>query len=218
MTMKSISTPGPHAGGKILTRGNLETAAGAAILLHGRGATADSILTLADEIAIASVAYLAPQAAGRSWYPYRFLEPLARNEPWLSAALSVVEDIVVTLLARGFAAERVALLGFSQGACLSLESGVRHPRRYGGIVALSGGLIGPPGTDWPSSSMLAGTPVFLGCGDRDDHIPVSRVRESEQVYVRAGARVSAVIYPGMPHIVNEDELEHVRGIFADLTK
>ena len=159
--MQSINTPGPHAGGTILTRGDVEAATAVAILLHGRGATADSILTLADEIAVPGLAYVAPQAAGRTWYPYRFLEPLERNEPWLSAALSVIEELVAVLLARGLAAERVALLGFSQGACLALEYGVRQPRRYGGIVGLSGGLIGPPGTKWPSPAALAGSPVFL---------------------------------------------------------
>jgi phospholipase/carboxylesterase len=215
--MQSISAPGPHSGASVLTRGDLETAKAVAILLHGRGATADSILTIADEIAVPGIAYLAPQAAGLTWYPYRFLEPLERNEPSLSGALAVVEEIVTNLLGRGLTANRISVLGFSQGACLALESGARHPRRYGGIVGLSGGLIGPPGTEWPSPPALAGTPVFLGCGDRDDHIPVSRVRESAEVYERAGAHVTAIIYPGMPHTVNEDEIEHVRAIFEAMT-
>jgi predicted esterase len=211
--MYTVTAAGPHSGAKILARGDLDAVRAVAVLLHGRGASAESILTLADEIAVQGIAFVAPQAAGRTWYPYRFLEPLERNEPWLSGA----EEIVTTLLARGFAADRLALLGFSQGACLALESGVRHPRRYGAIVGLSGGLIGPPGTEWPSPPSLADTPVFLGCGDQDDHIPVSRVHESAKVYEQAGARVTANIYQGMPHTVNEDEIARVRQMFTDMT-
>jgi predicted esterase len=215
--MQTITAAGPHSGAKIFARGDLDAAAAVAILLHGRGATAESILTLADEIAVQGIAYLAPQASGRTWYPYRFLEPLERNEPWLSGALAAVEEIVTTVIARGFAPDHVVMLGFSQGACLALEAGVRHPRRYGGIVGLSGGLIGPPGTEWPSPPSLSRTPVFLGCGDEDDHIPVSRVHESAKVYEQAGARVTATIYRGMPHTVNEDEIARVRQMFADIT-
>ena len=197
-----------------MVRGDLATARGAGVLLHGRGATAESILTLADEIAADGIAYLAPQAAGRTWYPHRFLEAVERNEPWLSGALAAVEEIVLTLLAQGLAPDRIGLLGFSQGACLALESAVRHPRQYGAVVGLSGGLIGPPGTAWRSPPELANARVFLGCGDRDDHIPAERVRESADVFERAGALVKAIIYPRMPHTVNEDELEHVRELFA----
>jgi predicted esterase len=216
--MLTITAPGPHAGGRILVRGGLDAVTAAAVLLHGRGATADSILTLADDIGVEGLAWLAPQAAGRTWYPYRFLEPLTRNEPWLSGALAVVEELVVGLLARGVPVERIALLGFSQGACLALEAAVRHPRPYGAVVALSGGLIGPPGTHWPSPPALAGARVFLGCGDRDDHIPVDRVRESAEVFERAGAQVTTAIYPGMPHTVNEDELQRVREMFTRMTR
>ena len=215
--MLTITAPGPHAGGRILVQGRVESARAAAVLLHGRGATAESILTLADEIALDDVAWLAPQAAGRTWYPYRFLEPVERNEPWLSGALAVVEEIVLGLLGRGFTADRIGVLGFSQGGCLTLEFAVRHPRPYGALVALSGGLIGPPGTTWPAPSDLAGARVFLGCGDRDDHIPVDRVRESSEIFERTGAEVTAIIYPGMPHIVNEDELQRVREMFTRMT-
>lgn len=212
----TITAAGPHQGGRVLVRGDLDTARGVCVLLHGRGATAESILALADEIRVDDVVYVAPQAAGRTWYPYRFLEPLSRNEPWLSGALAAVDGLVATLEERGFTPERLALCGFSQGACLGLEAAVRSPRRYGAIIGLSGGLIGPPGTKWPSPRELEGTRVFLGCGDQDDHIPVSRVEESAEVFRRAGADVTAVIYPGMPHTVSEDELRHVRELLQNL--
>lgn len=214
--MWTIASDGAHHGSEVLVRGRLESARGACVLLHGRGATAASILSLADELALDGLVYAAPQAAGHTWYPYRFMEPLARNEPWLSGALAVVEEIVGGLQARGLSSGRIALGGFSQGACLALEAAVRHPRRYGAVFGLSGGLIGPPGTAWPSPPELAGTPVFLGCGDRDDHIPVERVEESAEVFRRAGAAVRAEIYPGMPHLVNEDEIAHVRALLEKL--
>jgi predicted esterase len=214
--METIAAAGPHQGGRVLVRGDLDTARGVCVLLHGRGATAESILTLADEIGMDDLAYVAPQAAGRTWYPYRFLEPVARNEPWLSGALAAVDELVTTLDGRGFTPGRIALGGFSQGACLALEAAIRSPRRYGAVIGLSGGLIGPPGTEWPSPRELEGTPVFLGCGDQDDHIPVSRVEESADVFRRAGAKVTAVIYPGMPHTVSDDELRHVRELLQNL--
>ena len=208
--MLTITAAGPHAGGRIHRHGNPESARAAVVLLHGRGATAESILAIAGELAVDDVVWLAPQAAGRTWYPYRFLEPVERNEPWLSGALAVVEEIVAGLMARGFTSDRIGVLGFSQGACLTLEFAVRHPRPYGALVAWSGGLIGPPGTQWPAPPDLAGARVFLGCGDMDDHIPVDRVRESSEVFERTGADVTTIIYPGMPHTVNEDEMRRVR--------
>lgn len=211
------SASGPHDDARVVAAGApLEAARGAAILLHGRGATAESILTLGYELAVAGVAYLAPQATSNTWYPHRFLMPLEMNEPWLSSALGVVDDLVAQLGKAGFGTERVALIGFSQGACLALEYAVRHPRRYGAIIGLSGGLIGPPGTTWPSPPALAGTPVFLGCGDPDPHIPASRVHESEDVFRRAGADVTAVLYPGLGHTVGDDELQRTRELLSRL--
>jgi predicted esterase len=188
----------------------------AVILVHGRGATAESILTLADEFGRPELAYVAPQAAGYTWYPYSFMAPAERNEPYLSSALEVLEELLEKLAAEGIPAERTVLLGFSQGACLSLEFAARHAKRFGGVVALSGGLIGPPGTprDYPGS--FDGTPVFLGCSDRDPHIPEARVRESAEVFRRMGARVTERIYPGLGHTVNEDELSWVRNLLAGL--
>jgi predicted esterase len=181
------------------------------IAVHGRGAEAESMLELAHAVAPAGWAHLAPQAAGHTWYPYSFLEPIERNEPNLSSALTALDNLVQGLGAAEFASEQVALMGFSQGACLVLEYTARHPRRYAAVFGLSGGLIGPPGTprDYPGS--LAGTPVFLGCSDVDAHIPVARVHETAETLRRMGAQVDERIYPRMGHTVNGDELAAIRG-------
>lgn len=192
----------------------LEQAAGAVVLIHGRGATADNILELGEEFYRPDWAYLAPQAAGYSWYPARFLSPFEQNEPWLSSALAAIGDLVGQIGAAGIPAERTLLLGFSQGACLSLEFAARNARRWGGVIALSGGLIGPDGAprDYPGS--LAGAPVFLGCSDYDPHIPEPRVHEAARVMERLGGAVTVRIYPGLGHAVNEDEMEFVRQLLA----
>lgn len=205
-----------HRGPVLAAGAPLATARGAVVLVHGRGASAESIMTLAPELRADDLAFLAPQATNGSWYPFSFLAPLSHNEPFLSAALEALGAVVAHLEANGIPAERVALLGFSQGACLASEYVARNARRYGGLVALSGGLIGPGGTprDYPGS--LAGTPVFLGCSDVDAHIPKERVLESETVLARLGGAVTAKLYPGMGHTVNEDELEHARGIVAGM--
>jgi predicted esterase len=188
----------------------------AMIMLHGRGAGAEDMVALADVLVQPDLAYLAPQAAGHTWYPYPFTAPIERNEPWLSSALGVIDGLLSSLGEAGFPSERVVLLGFSQGACLGLEYAARHARRYGGVIGLSGGLIGPDGTprDYPGS--LAGTPVFLGCSDIDPHIPLARVRETAAVLRRLGAAVDERIYPGMGHLINEDEIRFVRALLAAL--
>ncbi len=202
---------GPHQGGRLLAAGAQPgDAAHAMILLHGRGAPAEDVLGLAAALELDDTAFVAPQAAGNSWYPHGFLAPMEANEPGLSSALARIGEVLAELESRGVEPERTVLLGFSQGACLALEYAARNPRRYGGVVGLSGGLIGPPGTprDYPGS--LEGTPIFLGCSDRDPHIPLERVRESTAVLKRLGADVTERIYPGLPHTVNDDELEHAR--------
>jgi phospholipase/carboxylesterase len=208
----------PHHGQPVYAAGAaLADARLVMLMLHGRGATARGILGLADELAHAAVAYRAPQAARRTWYPYSFLAPTERNEPGLSSALRVVGGALDGFAEAGFGPERVVLLGFSQGACLALEYVARHPQRYGGVAALSGGLIGPE--DEPlayDDGDLAGTPVFLGCSDQDPHIPLERVRDSEDVLRAMGASVTARIYPGMGHTVNEDEIKHVRALLDAL--
>jgi predicted esterase len=184
------------------------------ILLHGRGASAEDILSVADELALIDVAYIAPQAAGNTWYPYSFLAPMSQNEPGLSSALRRIETLVAELDASGVTADRVALLGFSQGACLTLEFAARHARRYAGVVGFSGGLIGPPGTPRQYEGAMAGTPVFLGCSDVDPHIPVGRVHESAAVFRQLGAVVDDRIYPRMGHTINRDELAAVQAMLS----
>lgn len=184
------------------------------VMLHGRGGTADDILALADLFAHSDLGYLAPQAPGGSWYPYSFLAPLERNEPALSAALTTIDGIVGGLKQEGVASERVFLLGFSQGGCLALEYVARHARPYAGVIGLSAGLIGPEGTPRHYQGSLAGSPIFLGCGDSDGHIPLARVRESTRVLRALGAEVSERIYPGMGHTINDDEITEVRKLLA----
>jgi phospholipase/carboxylesterase len=194
----------------------LGQATAAMVLVHGRGASAADILTLADELPHPSFAYLAPQAAGGTWYPNRFTAPLASNEPWLSSALQVLAETLAMLEQAGISPERTVLLGFSQGACLALEFAARNARRYGGVAGLSGGLIGPDGAPRDYAGSLAGTPVFLGCSDVDFHIPVGRVHETAEVLRRLGAEVDERIYPGMGHTVNQDELDAVRAVMGRL--
>lgn len=202
-----------HQGQPLLTAGKpLAEAKAALILIHGRGATARDILTLAEPLAHPAFAYLAPQAANQTWYPYRFLEPLERNEPWLSSALNILGALVHQVEAAGIPAARIVIGGFSQGACLVSEFAARHARRYGGLLLFSGGLIGPPGAPRTYAGTLDGTPVFLGCSDRDPHIPLDRVHETSDVLTRLGAQVTLRIYPNMDHTIVEDELEHARQI------
>ena len=188
----------------------------AAIMLHGRGSDAADMLGLAQEFRQSDIAYLAPEAARRSWYPYSFLAPLEQNEPHLSNALATVGAAFAQLAREGFPPERVALIGFSQGGCLALEYAARNAKRYGAVAGLSAGLIGPPGTPRDYAGSLAGTPVFLGCSDVDGHVPLARVQESRDVLGRLGAAVTERIYPGMGHTVNADEIAHVRALLAGI--
>ena len=182
------------------------------ILVHGRGGSAADMLALAEQFQIDDVACLAPQAAGNTWYPHSFLAPIPDNEPGLSSGLAVLAELVEALEHQHVAPARIAMLGFSQGACLTLEFAARHARRYAAIVGLSGGLVGPPGTPRNYSGSLDATPVFLGCSDVDSHIPLGRVHESSDVFRRLGALVDERIYPGMGHTVNPDELNAIASL------
>jgi len=217
MSETSNTFAGPHQGQPVLTAGvPLATATAAMIMLHGRGATAESILELAADLQQPGFAYLAPQAANYSWYPNSFLAPTSSNEPGLSSGLAVIASLLAQVAEAGIPHERAMLLGFSQGACLSLEFVAHHARRYGGVAGLSGGLIGPDGTarDYPGS--LAGTPIFLGCRDTDFHIPKKRVEESAQVLQSMGGNVTMRLYPRMGHTVNRDEIRFVQSMMAVL--
>jgi predicted esterase len=185
-----------------------------AILVHGRGASASDIIGLASEVGADDVAFIAPDAPGRTWYPYSFLVPMDRNEPHLTRSLDLLGSIVDDLTGQGVERTRIALAGFSQGACLSLEFAARHAGRYAGVIAFSGGLIGPPGTPRDYAGSFDGTPMFIGCSDADPHIPLERVHESTSVLRRMGATVDERIYPGMGHLVAEDEIQAAAAILA----
>jgi predicted esterase len=185
------------------------------ILLHGRGASAEDILSLAYQFDLPQLAYFAPQAAGHEWYPNSFLAPLESNEPWLSSALSKIQSVLQMAGEAGFPPNRVVIGGFSQGACLSTEFAATHPQRYAGLIALTGGLVGPLGSDLNHTGDLAGTPAFLGSGDPDPHVPWSRVQESALVLTGMGAIVTARRYPGRGHTVSRDELLFAKGMLLD---
>ena len=208
-------TSGTHAGGSVLTAGHaLDGAAGAVILLHGRGGSAEDILTLAGEFDLANIAWLAPQAAGHTWYPYSFLSPEERNQPFLSSALAKVAQTVAQAESAGIARERIVIAGFSQGACLATEFVARNAARYGGLIAFTGGLIGPPGTEFRYAGSLEGTPAFLGAGDPDPHVPWERVEESAATLRGMSAQVTLRRYPGMGHTISRAELQEARTLLA----
>jgi len=208
---------GPHQGQQVLASGEpIDRAKAAMVMVHGRGATAENILELAFELKQPDFVYLAPQAAGNSWYPNSFLVPIASNEPGISSGLASIASILAQVEEAAIPLERTMILGFSQGACLALEFVARNARRYGGVVGLSGGLIGPDGTPRDYAGSLAGTPVFLGCSDRDPHIPRERVEQSAEVLEKLGGNVIARLYPRMGHTVNLDEIRFVRSMMTAL--
>ena len=203
----------PHAGGEVYHAGvALEDAAGVVILLHGRGASAGDILSVASALdgERLRLAFLAPEAVGSSWYPNSFLAERASNEPWVSSALRKVQSVVELAVAAGVARERIVVGGFSQGACLATEFVATRPARYAGMIAWTGGLIGPLGSDVSHTGDLAGMPAFQSSGDPDPHVPWSRVEESARVLTAMGAQVTTRRYPGKPHSVSAEEIELAR--------
>ncbi len=208
-------TSDPHRNQPVLKCGKeLSEAAGAVVLLHGRGASAEDILGLAQEFNRSDLAYLAPQAAGHTWYPYSFLAPFDQNEPWLTSALNKIGDLIKEIVQAGIPREKIVISGFSQGACLSTEFVARNAAKFGGLIAFSGGLIGPPGTQFRYTGSLDGTPALFGGSDVDPHVPWQRVEESATVLKSLGAEVSLKLYPGMPHTVNQDEIEEARKLLG----
>jgi predicted esterase len=202
-----------HKGQPVAARGKpLAESRGVVLMMHGRERDTDDILSVAERIGDPNFAYLAPAAKDNSWYPYPFLEPIEKNEPYLSDALEVCDDLINELLGKGIVKRRIVLAGFSQGACLIAEYAVRHADRYGGILLFTGGLIGPPGTRWDYGGSFDGTPVFLGTSDVDEFVPEERVRESARVFESMGAEVTLRVYPGMDHVVNDDEIVVARKI------
>ncbi len=207
----------PHQGLQLLQAGEpLENAKAALIMIHGRGATADNILLLSENLDPPGFTYLAPQAANYTWYPYSFMTPIEDNEPGISSGLQVIADIFQNLKSKGIPSEKTILLGFSQGACLAIEFAARNARRYGGLVVLSGGLIGPDGTPRDYSGSLENTPVFLGCSDIDPHIPKERVEETAQIIRELDGEVTMRLYPNMGHTINQDEIDQVQNIMKEL--
>lgn len=210
-------TADPHRGQPVLQRGQpLAEATGAVILVHGRGASASDILGLADALDAPQLAYLAPQAKGGTWYPHSFLAPLRDNEPYLSSALAALASLLELADRAGLSRNRVIVAGFSQGACLATEFVARHASRYGGLIAFTGGLIGPLGTGFQYCGELADTPAFLGAGDPDPHVPWARVQESASVLSALGAAVTLRRYPGLGHAINQDEIDEARKIVSTL--
>ena len=216
--LPSNTASGPHAGQPVLTTGKpLGQSPVVVIMIHGRGAGPENILELASALAQPDVTYLAPAAANNTWYPNSFMSNIARNEPYLSSALSVVKSLVSQVEASGIRRDRIVILGFSQGACLTTEFAIRNASPFGGFVAFSGGAIGPPGTKWDETGRFDGTPIFFGCSNVDPHIPEPRVIESAELCERMGATVTRRIYPGMGHLVNDDEIAWARALLESLT-
>lgn len=210
-----IQSNDPHQGQEILRSGTeLEDASAAMILIHGRGASAEDIMELGVYLPNPDLTYLAPQAANHAWYPYSFLSPIEQNEPFLSSALEMIASLITQIEDTGIPAEKIIIGGFSQGACLSSEFAARHPRRYGGLLLFSGGLIGPPGTSRDYKGSLAGTSVFIGCSDVDFHIPLVRVEETAEILTQLGAQVNKKIYPNMGHTIIQDEIDQAQKIVA----
>jgi len=190
----------------IITAGNINGPSKALILLHGRGARAEDILSLANHLNVKEYLLLAPQATNNSWYPQSFIAPIGKNQPWLDSALALLDAAVATAIAKGIAKEHIYFAGFSQGACLTLEYIARNATRYGGAVAFTGGLIGDRIYTDHYKGDFAQTPVFIGTSDPDFHVPVERVHDSATILKSMGADVTERIYLGMGHTINSDEI------------
>jgi predicted esterase len=214
--MRNLDTDPHHMADIMMTGSELEEAQSAIIMLHGRGSSAGDILTLTSHFNINGAVFLAPEAYGNSWYPQWFMSKLEDNQPNLDSAIRLLKQLVGNLKSNGIPPERILLLGFSQGACLVSEFAVRNAQRYGGIVVLSGGLMGPEGTTWEGPGSLEGSPVYIGCSDVDPFIPLQRVLETGEIMQQSGGQVTLKIFRGMGHLVNQEELEAVSRMIRSL--
>ena len=223
-----LADGGPHAGGRVAQAGTpLARARVVLVMAHGCGGSPEDMLRLAEHLALPDAAFVAPAAAGGSWWPASFLAPLAANEPGLSSGLGVLRSLIGQLQDSGIGMDRIVLMGFSQGACLALEYAARSSRVFRGVVGLSGGLMGTGEADGPATDALYGhapkcfdypaplpdSSVFLGCHERDPHIPLARVRESEVVFERLGSAVTVKVLPGAGHGIVEEEVRALRGLY-----
>ena len=215
MPQSDLRPMDPHRDQPIVLRGAvLGEASSAIILLHGRGASAEDILGLGRQLANPQTALIAPRAAQNTWYPNSFLAPIDENEPWVTSALEKVKACVQQCLDAGVRRDRIALVGFSQGACLASEFTARNAARYAALVAFTGGLIGPLGKDFQYAGDLEGTPALLSSGDPDPHVPWTRVVETEKVLADMGAGVEAVRYINRPHTVLAEEVEMAKELLC----
>lgn len=206
----------PHANQRVVEAGAKLGTAPVVVMAHGRNAGPENILDLVPRLARPGFTYLAPAAGGHTWYPNSFMAEIASNEPGLSSALGMLESLIARVEQAGVPKSKIFMLGFSQGACLTSEFAVRHAARFGGFVIFTGGAIGPAGTTWNYPGNFAGTPIFMGCSDRDMHVPEARVRETAALFGRMGAVVDARIYPGMGHVVNDDEIAAAQGMLDEV--
>lgn len=192
----------------IVTAGEkIAEASKALIMIHGRGASAEDILSIANYLEVEDFALVAPQATNHTWYPYSFVAPATQNEPWLSSALHLLKEATDDLIQQGMKAENIYLLGFSQGACLTLEFAARHAQRWGGIIAFTGGLIGDKIDRNNYAGNFNDTPVFIGSSNPDMHVPVERVYATTNILKEMGANVTEKLYAGMGHTINQDEID-----------
>lgn len=186
----------------------------ALIMIHGRGATAESILSIAEQLPVDDFTLFAPQATNHSWYPYSFMAPDVQNQPALGSALTLIHELVESILKQGISSQHIYLLGFSQGACLTSEYAARHAQRFGGLFIFTGGLIGQQLDMANYKGNFEGTPVLITTGDPDPHVPVSRVEETVQIMEEKGAQVTRKIYAGRPHTILQEELELARHLLV----
>ena len=216
--MTELRDRDPHLNQPVLFKGEkIESAKAAMILIHGRGSTAEDIMSLSNEFMFPGFLYAAPQAYGNTWYPYSFLRPVVENEPGLSSALNAIDKLVNKILAAGIPQQKIILLGFSQGACLTLEYAARNAKKYGGIIGFSGGLIGDKINNNNYRGAFEQSPVFLGCSDIDPHVPKERVDESEEIMKILGGNVTKRIYKNMGHTINRDEISFVNNLIKQMT-